>query len=387
MKKIRTLSSALVVTMAISGGAMAAGGGEATAKLDGYQGQLQAIFQWSRQKDTDIPAPVSVGDIESAVKHFLADPSADDAFEAMQFVYMAAGMLKGESAKLAQSKCSQIESNILKHHINNPKLFGFLLGASRSGLSLSFIERVFDAEERLPVKAQIADLILDQVASQLMDSTLSSSKRAALQKKGIHYGELYMEKLADSVPNMDIGGKNIPLNKWRVVGDLNDIRYHNIGQKLPNWQFKDLEGKKDGTARFAGKVMLIDFWTTWCGPCKASLPAIAEMTEQLADTPFQMISIACDQEVEPVIEFREDEQPMPWVNWHSPSLTREGELLGVRAFPTYYVVDAEGVIRMKTHSFKEAEPLVRKLAEQARNNVKGVPDLFRCTSRYLFYAY
>lgn len=346
-------------------------------ETDQYQQQLSQLFEWSRQSQSGhddqaaqnaAEQPVSVADLKAAVQTYKADPSADLSLGAMQLVYYAADIAAGEQQEYAKQQVNQIYNLVLEHQVDNPKLFGMLIGISRSTGGVEFLESVFARVKNKQMKAQVADLIVDQAVSILYSDKLSQQERAAHKARGERYARLYIDELSDAVPNMEISGKNIPLNLWRVKGALFDLQYLGLGQKLPNLQAVDLEGQQDGTDNYAGKVMLIDFWTTWCGPCKASLPHIAEMTEDLKDKPFQMISVACDQEVEPVIEFREEEQSMPWVNWHLPALTEEGERTGTTAYPTYFVVDAEGVIRMKTHSFDEAEPLVRQLAAEAASN-------------------
>lgn len=346
-------------------------------KLDGYQAQIRSMYQWNRQFEQAkseqsgevvkllAEEPVSVIDVERAVKAYRAAPSAAESLEAMQMVFLAADLMEGKQQALAQDHVSEIEKLVIEYHANNPQLFDFLFGISLSSSKSELLENVLAKAKDRQIKAQIAKLLVDQAVSILDRLDLSPQQRAEHRARGEKYAKLYIDDLGSAVPNMEIAGKSIPLDLWRVKGALFDLKYLGLGQELPNLQFVDLNGQADGTDNYAGKVMLIDFWTTWCGPCKASLPHIADMTEELSDLPFQMISVACDEEVEPVIEFRKEEQPMPWVNWHSPSLTEQGELLGISAYPTYFVVDEKRIIRMKSHDFKEVESMVRQLSRKA----------------------
>lgn len=255
--------------------------------------------------------------------------------------------------------------NIGNFHADDPRLFDLLLNASRSfdDDSVELLEQAFAGIDDKHMKAKVANLLVNQAVSALYDPEVSQQEKDAYRARGKKYANIYIHELSDAVPDVEYSGRKIPLNLWRVKGALFDLQSLVLGQKLPDLQFVNLDGEKDGTGNYAGKVLLIDFWTTWCGPCKASLPHIAKMTEDLSDSRFQMISIACDEDVNMVHDFLEEEHPMPWVNWHSPELTEEGESLGVSVYPTYIVVDAEGTVRLKSHYFDVVEPLVRKLAE------------------------
>ena len=67
-----------------------------------------------------------------------------------------------------------------------------------------------------------------------------------------------------------------------------------VGQSLPNLAAVDLTGRQDSLSNYNGKVLLLDFWATWCGPCIKSLPDLRQLTEELPDDSFEIISISID---------------------------------------------------------------------------------------------
>ncbi len=69
-----------------------------------------------------------------------------------------------------------------------------------------------------------------------------------------------------------------------------------IGQPRPDFRYKDIEGNMRSASEWDGKVLLVNFWATWCPPCKKEIPAFIEIQEQYKDKGFQIVGIAMDDE-------------------------------------------------------------------------------------------
>ncbi len=129
------------------------------------------------------------------------------------------------------------------------------------------------------------------------------------------------------------------------------IRHATIGGTLPALTGVRLDGAEDHLAVYEGRVLLVDFWATWCKPCVAALPQLRELVADSPSDRFALLSISVDKELETVTDFQEDE-PMPWPNWHDPN----GEVvdaLAVRSFPTYVLADEKGEILARTKSLSD----------------------------------
>jgi len=76
--------------------------------------------------------------------------------------------------------------------------------------------------------------------------------------------------------------------------------------KAPNFYLEDLKGKKSELNNFKGKVIFINFWATWCGPCKEEMPSMEILFQQFKEKDFVFLSISVDYEGrKPVKEFIE----------------------------------------------------------------------------------
>ena len=121
-----------------------------------------------------------------------------------------------------------------------------------------------------------------------------------------------------------------------------------IGQPFPAFAEKDLNGQPLALADFKGKVVLIDFWATWCGPCVAELPNVIAAYEKFHGKGFEIIGISLDKSRDALTSFIK-EKNMPWpqyfdgLGWKN----KLGEQFGIHSIPATYLLDREGNIVAK----------------------------------------
>lgn len=110
----------------------------------------------------------------------------------------------------------------------------------------------------------------------------------------------------------------------------------------PEFSLTDISGQKLSLADYKGKVVLLDFWATWCGPCRIEIPGFVELQKKYRDSGFAIIGISMDESVEPVREFYEEFRMNYPVALGSNKLAElYGGILGL---PTAFLIGRDGRI-------------------------------------------
>ncbi|HZP01589.1 MAG TPA: TlpA disulfide reductase family protein [Terriglobia bacterium] len=113
----------------------------------------------------------------------------------------------------------------------------------------------------------------------------------------------------------------------------------------PNFSLTDISGQKLELANYKGKVVLLDFWATWCGPCRTEIPGFVELQKKYRDKGFVVIGISMDDGPEPVRDFyREYKMNYP-VALGDDKLG--GLYGGIFGLPTSFVIGRDGRIYSK----------------------------------------
>ena len=124
---------------------------------------------------------------------------------------------------------------------------------------------------------------------------------------------------------------------------LRSLRQGTVGGVLPDVTGKRLDGVEERLSDYRGRIVLLDFWATWCGPCVADLPKLRGLVARLPADRFAVISISGDEELGTVTRFIRDE-PMPWTNWHAGEGSDFERLLRIEGYPSYVLVGEDGRI-------------------------------------------
>ena len=143
------------------------------------------------------------------------------------------------------------------------------------------------------------------------------------------------------------------------------------GDPAPLFEVTDMQGEKLKLQDMKGKVVVLHFWATWCGPCMGELPHLKTQLEQL-DPQVVVIGVSLDDDREKLVETLKKYE-MPWHNvydgrgWGSEL----GRLYGINAVPTNAIIDREGVYR--SNKISDVSKLLSNF-EEADESSNESPD-------------
>jgi len=135
----------------------------------------------------------------------------------------------------------------------------------------------------------------------------------------------------------------------------------------PDFSFTSLNGEHISLDELRGKVVVLDFWATWCGPCVESVPSIRAMHKKYSkDESFVLLGISSDMEDDVWKEFTE-KNSMVWPQYRDRD-RRINRAFRINAYPTYIVIDHEGIVRFKSSGAggKESVDLQRAIEKELK---------------------
>lgn len=167
------------------------------------------------------------------------------------------------------------------------------------------------------------------------------------------------------------GSKPTPMTPTEGGGGSNDKGPAEVGKAAPDLAVKTVNGKGEITRdSLAGKVAIVDFWATWCGPCKQSFPKLEELAKQNQGK-VQVVGISVDDKADGVADFAKSNGATFAIGWD------DGHAIANRwkvdSMPTTYILDSSGTVRYIHAGYHdgEADAIAKELATLAAEPASG----------------
>jgi RNA polymerase sigma factor (sigma-70 family) len=251
------------------------------------------------------------------------------------------------------------------HHLASPKLAP-VLGRSYAGEP--FLRAVIARTPHVEVRGRATFALAERLyrdgrprEAEALLGKITADKEWA--KLGHHHGSLGK------------GAENL----------LFEVRHLNVGQTVPEVEGEDMDHRPMKLSEYRGKVVLLVFWATWCGPCMAMVPHERELAKRYAGRPFAVVGVNGDGDIlygpkgEEIDEAARVKERMKreGITWRSFRNGPQGPInrrWNVDSWPTVYLIDHRGVIRLKSQGAPEEADLdaaVEKLVAEAAKKPGG----------------
>jgi thiol-disulfide isomerase/thioredoxin len=170
-----------------------------------------------------------------------------------------------------------------------------------------------------------------------------------------------------------VGGAAYLAWRYRPSPDVPVIRFASNPEPVPALVIHDLSGKITSMNDLKGKVVLVNFWATWCPPCRIEVPELIKLQETHRDR-LQIIGISQDEDREEVQAFVEKNGINYPVIMATPEVT--AAFGGVPALPTTFVVDTEGRVVQRHLGFMSADVYDREIRALTGQDVNARIEYF-----------
>ena len=192
----------------------------------------------------------------------------------------------------------------------------------------------------------------------LMKSFPSNTVADNETKEWIGKAEQFLKENPDTKFTQEVRGR---IKELQIIAALKT--------KPLELKFTALDGRNVDLEKLRGKVVLIDFWATWCGPCRGEIPEVMQTYQKLHDQGFEIVGISLDKKQDKLESFLK-EKGMPWPQYFDGKDWKNSisSKFGINSIPTMWLVNKQGLL-ISSNARGDLENQVTKLlAEQPIKN-------------------
>jgi thiol-disulfide isomerase/thioredoxin len=252
----------------------------------------------------------------------------------------------------------------MKEHIESPKL-GRVCAELGSRGSESWSREILELlSERSPnrsVRGRATLALGEYYRYPLLPWAHDSSK--ANLSQAIDRARRYYKRVIDEFGDIPYGKRSLGEQAGLQIKRLDNLPNLTVGRPAPDIVGRDLDGQLMSLAQYQGKVTMLVFWGSWCGPCMKLVPHEIELAARHRDQPFALVGVNGGDDLE-TARATVAKRGMTWRHWWDEGETRNGPIqiaYNVQQWPTVYLLDRAGVIRFIDPPVDELDKAVESL--------------------------
>ncbi|MGD9675640.1 MAG: redoxin domain-containing protein [Candidatus Bipolaricaulia bacterium] len=219
-----------------------------------------------------------------------------------------------------------------------------IAGAGVGGIGLAFLIYVLAVDPFAPSLTPPPDDAAASVAPLPSDASTSIAAPAEEQTPAV---------LSAAAPEVSVGAPTPPdAAPVRVPAAVDSLPIgYARGNRAPDFTLRSLDGEAVTLSSFHGSVVILDFWASWCGPCRTSMPALHALWETYRERGVALITISLDRsETDARTYLRARSLEGTVALWDSVAASQAvARQYGVVGIPRTIVIDAEGIVRFAGH--------------------------------------
>ena len=145
-----------------------------------------------------------------------------------------------------------------------------------------------------------------------------------------------------------------------------------LGEQAPKFRLRDLAGNTVSLESYRGTVVMVNFWATWCGPCRIEMPAMETLYRTFARGDFEILAVSTDPQGAAVTKPFRQEMGLSFPILHDADY-QVGLIYGARTLPMTFIVDRQGILRQRIFGARdwaspEALRLIRNFVGETRRD-------------------
>lgn len=148
----------------------------------------------------------------------------------------------------------------------------------------------------------------------------------------------------------------------KIIKKYEEAKQKQLTGKAPDFTLPDIKGKKVKLSDYEGKYLLIDFWASWCKPCRMKIKELKKEYDRLQKLGVEVIAISCDQKKEDWLKAVEEDQPA----WKQLLVDKEingsdtADDYKVEFLPTLYLISPDGIVLDTNPGMEEIENIIKQ---------------------------